>query len=52
MKASFWSLKEYEIFYTKFHSAKQNELYTLIQAIHLHPYPINIVSDPLYSFLY
>ena len=49
MKASFWSLKEYEIFYTKFHSAKQNELYTLIQAIHLHPYPINIVSGSLYS---
>ena len=37
------------VFYTKFHSAQQNELYTLIQVIHLHPYPINIVSDSLYS---
>ena len=35
--------------WTKFHSAQQNELYTLIQVIHLHPYPINIVSDSLYS---
>ena len=51
-KASFWSVKEYKVFYTKFHSAQQNEVYTLIQVFHLHPYPINIVSDPLYSFLY
>ena len=29
-KASFWSLKEYKVFYTKFHSAQQNELYVLI----------------------
>ena len=29
-KASFWSLEEYKIFYTKFHFAQQNELYTLI----------------------
>ena len=29
-KASFWSLKEYKDFYTKFHSAQQNELYALI----------------------
>ena len=29
-KASFWSVKEYKVFYTKFHSAQQNELYTLI----------------------
>ena len=28
-KASFWSLKEYKVFYTKFHSARQNELYAL-----------------------
>ena len=48
-KASFWSLKEYKVFYTKFHSAQQNELYALIQVIHLHPYSINIVSDSLYS---
>ena len=48
-KASFWSVKEYKVFYTKFHSAQQNELYTLIQVIHLHPYLINIVSDSLYS---
>ena len=48
-KASFWSVKEYKVFYTKFHSAQQNELYTLIQVIHLHPYPINIVSDSIYS---
>ena len=34
---------------TKFHSAQQNELYPLIQVIHLHPYSINIVSDSLYS---
>ena len=27
-KASFWSVKEYKIFYTKFHSAQQNDLYT------------------------
>ena len=48
-KASFWSLKEYKVFYTKFHSAQQNKLYALIQVIHLHPYPINTVSDSLYS---
>ena len=29
-KASFWSLKEYKVFYTKFHFAQQNELYALI----------------------
>ena len=39
--ASFWSLKEYKVFYTKFHSAQQNELYALIQVICLHPHPIN-----------
>ena len=39
----------YKVFYTKFHSAQQNELYTLIQVICLHPYPINIVSDSKYS---
>ena len=49
-KASFWSLTEYKIFYTEFHSAQQNELYALIQVIHPHPYLINIVSDSLYSF--
>ena len=48
-KASFWSLKEYKVFYTKFHSAQQNELYALIQVICLHPYPINIVSDSVCS---
>ena len=48
-KASFWSLKEYKVFYTKFHSGQQNELYALIQVIHLYPYPINVVSDSLYS---
>ena len=48
-KAPFWSLKEYNVFYTKFHSAQQNELYALIQIIHLHSHPINIVSDSLYS---
>ena len=36
-KASFWSVKEYKVLYTKFHSAQQNELYTLIQVIPL-PY--------------
>ena len=36
-KASFWSLKEYKVFYTRFHSAQQNELYALIQFICLHP---------------
>ena len=36
------------VFYTKFHSAQQNELYALIQVIHLHPYLINIVSDSLH----
>ena len=51
-KASFWSVKEYKVFYTKFHSAQQNELYTLIQVIHLHPYPINIVSTLYIQFLY
>ena len=35
--------------YTKFYSVQQNELYALIQVIHLHPYLINIVSDSLYS---
>ena len=35
--------------YTKFHSAQQNKLYVLIQVICLHPYPINIVSDSIYS---
>ena len=29
-KASFWSLKEYKVFYTKFHSAQQNKLCALI----------------------
>ena len=29
-EASFWFLKEYKIFYTKFHSAQQNELDALI----------------------
>ena len=48
-KAPFWSLKEYKVFYTKFHSAQQNELYGLIQVMHLHSYPTNIVSDSLYS---
>ena len=48
-KASFWSLKEYKVFYTKFHFSQQNELSALIQVICLHPYPINIVSDSLYS---
>ena len=48
-KASFWSLKEYKVFSTKFHSAQQSELYALIQVICLHPYPINIVSDSTYS---
>ena len=28
---------------------QQNKLYTLIQVICLHPYPINIVSDSKYS---
>ena len=36
-------------FYTKFHSTQQNKFYALFQVIHLHPYPINIVSDSLYS---
>ena len=35
-KASFWSLKKYKVFCTKFHSAQQNELYALIQVVHLH----------------
>ena len=48
-KALFWSLKEYKVFYTKFHSAQQNKLSALIQVICLHSYPINIVSDSLYS---
>ena len=51
-KASFYSLEEYEVFYTKFHSAQPKELYALIQVIHLHSYPISIVSDSLYSVLY
>ena len=50
-EASFWSLKEYKIFYIKFHSAQQNELDTLIQVIHLCSYPINIVSHSLYFVL-
>ena len=37
------------VFYTKFNSAQQNELYALIQVIHLHPYLINIISDFSYS---
>ena len=37
------------VFYTKFHSAQKNELYALIQVIHPHLYPINIVSNSLYS---
>ena len=41
--------KIYKFFYTKLHSAQQNKLYALIQVIHLHSYPINIVSDSLYS---
>ena len=28
---SFWSPKEYKVFYTKFHSAQQNELYVLFK---------------------
>ena len=48
-KASFWSLKGYKVFYIKFHSVQQNELYAFIQVICLHPYPINIVSDSIYS---
>ena len=39
----------YKVFYTKFHSAQQNELYALIQVICLRPYPINIVSDSIHS---
>ena len=42
-KASFWFLKKYKVFYTKFHSAQQNKLYALIQVICLYPFPINIV---------
>ena len=49
-KASFWFLKKYEVFYTKFHSAQQNESYALIQVICLHRHPINIVSDFIYCF--
>ena len=49
-KASFWSLKKYKIIYTKSHSAQQNELYALIQVIHLHPYPFNIVYDSSIQF--
>ena len=37
------------VFYTKCHSTQQNKLYALIQVIHLHPYPINIISDSSYS---
>ena len=33
-KASFWSLKQHKVFYTKFHSAQQNELYALIHITH------------------
>ena len=43
------SLSKNIVFYTKFHSAQQNELYVFIQVICLHPYPINIVSDSIYS---
>ena len=50
-KASFRSVKEFKVFYTKFHSAQQNEVYTLIQVFHLHPYPINIVLT-LYIHFY
>ena len=42
-------LKKYKVFYIKFHSAQQNELYALIQVIFLHPYPIKIVSNSIYS---
>ena len=48
-KASFWSLKKYKVFYTKFNFAQQNKLYALIQVIHLHLYLINIISDSSYS---
>ena len=41
--------KIYKFFYTKLHSAQQNKLYAHIQVIHLHSYPINIVSNSLYS---
>ena len=51
-KASFWSLNEYKVFYTKFHSVQQNELYALIQVIHLYPYPFNIDSDSSYSVFF
>ena len=40
--------KKYKVFYTKFHSALQKELYALIQVICLYLYPINI--DMLYIF--
>ena len=30
-KASFWSIKEYKVFYTKFHSVQQNKLYALFK---------------------
>ena len=30
-KASFWSIKEYKVFSTKFHSVQQNELYALFK---------------------
>ena len=42
-------LRNIKSFNTKFHSAQQNELYVFIQVICLHPYPINIVSDSIYS---
>ena len=48
-KPHFGLLKKYKAFYTKFHSAQQNKLYALIQVIHLHLYPINIISDSSYS---
>ena len=51
-KASFWFLKKYKIIYTKSHSAQQDELYALIQVIHLHPYPFNIVYDSSIQVLY
>ena len=42
-------LRNIKSFVLKFHSAQQNELYDFIQVICLHPYPINIVSDSIYS---
>ena len=42
-------LRNIKSFVLKVHSAQQNELYALSQVICLHPYPINIVSDSIYS---